>query len=264
MSNREQLRITFNQDAALYNAARPGYPEQLFEDIIAFSGIRAQGRMLEIGSGTGQATVPFARCGYHIDGIELGANMAALARKNTAAYPGVQIFTGNFEDWALESAAYAIAFSAQAFHWIDPAIRYQKVVQALKPDGTIALFWNTHVHTPASQGFFEQVQPIYEKLFPQQSKTSALPSSDDLDEPEKAELERTGLFEDITVKRYRWEISYDTSSYIRLLSTYSDHRIQSEQTRERLFVAIADLIDTKFNGHITKGHLTMLYLAQRK
>jgi hypothetical protein len=48
------------------------------------------------------------------------------------------------------------------------------------------------------------------------------------------------------------------------LSTYSGHRSLNEDTRERLFRGIADLIDNSFDGRIVKGYLTTLYVARRR
>src|SRR5436189_21759 len=128
---RKNLRTTFDEVALLYDQARPGYPEALFEDVIALSGIPPGGRILEIGCGTGQATLPLARRGYRILAIELGENLAAVARRNLAAYPTVEIRTGAFEEWPVQECAFDLAVSATAFHWIDPTIGYAKVARAL-------------------------------------------------------------------------------------------------------------------------------------
>lgn len=58
MQDKIYLRQTFDQEAELYDKARPGYLEALFDDVVALSGIPQQGRILEIGCGTGLATVP--------------------------------------------------------------------------------------------------------------------------------------------------------------------------------------------------------------
>jgi SAM-dependent methyltransferase len=58
------LRETFDEDAERYERARPGYPAELLDDLAALTGLRAGDRVLEIGPGTGQATVPLARRGY--------------------------------------------------------------------------------------------------------------------------------------------------------------------------------------------------------
>ena len=76
---RRRVRATYDEVALLYDQARPGYPEALFDDVVSLSGIPPGGRILEIGCGTGQATVPLAQRGYPILCIELGENLAALA-----------------------------------------------------------------------------------------------------------------------------------------------------------------------------------------
>ncbi|GCE06782.1 class I SAM-dependent methyltransferase [Dictyobacter aurantiacus] len=263
--DKTQLRTTFDQDALLYDQARPGYPEALFDDIVTLSDLPPDGRLLEIGCGTGQATLPLARRGYHILSVELGANMAALARRNLAAYPRVSIHTEAFEDWQAEEEAFDLAFSATAFHWIDPAISYPKIARILKPSGSIALFWHVHVQSEASQGFFEEVQQIYQPLVPEQGdKYGPLLWPHAVPEPVKAEIEQTGLFRDVAVRRYHWDVSYDAASYLRLLDTYSNHRILEKDRHDRLFDGIADLINTRYHGRITKGYLAILYVARRK
>ena len=77
---RAKLRATFDEAALLYDEVRPGYPEELFDDVVSLSGIPSGGRILEIGCGTGQATVPLARRGYRILCVELSENLAAVAR----------------------------------------------------------------------------------------------------------------------------------------------------------------------------------------
>ena len=84
---RNRLRAAFDQVAPLYDIAHPTYPEELFDDVVSLSGVPKEGRILEIGCGTGQATMPLARRGYRILCVELGENLAAAARRNVAAYP---------------------------------------------------------------------------------------------------------------------------------------------------------------------------------
>ena len=179
---RDRLRTTFDEAASLYDEVRPGYPEDLFDDIVSLSGIPAGGRILEIGCGTGQATVPLARRGYRIQCIELGENMAAVARRNLERYPNAEVRTGAFEESFLQEGAFDLAVSATAFHWLDPAVAYPKAARALRDGGSLALFWNVHVHSDASEGFFEAAQRIYERERRDSSGTTKypkdLPSSD--------------------------------------------------------------------------------------
>src|SRR5215204_1810961 len=264
--DRNRLSTTFDEAASLYDEVRPGYPEDLFDDIVSLSGIPAGGRILEIGCGTGQATVPFARRGYHILCIELGENMAAVARRNLKGYPQAAVRTGAFEESSLQEGAFDLAISATAFHWLDPAVAYPKAATALRVGGSLALFWNVHVHSEASEGFFEAAQRIYEREAPEivgPEDHKGLPRPHEF--PDRTEeIQDSGVFGKVTTRHYRWDEIYDSWGNLRVLKTYSGHRNLGDDTRTRLLRSIADLADTKFGGRIVKGYLTTLYVAQRR
>jgi SAM-dependent methyltransferase len=258
-------RQTFDREAEKYHQARPGYPDPLFEDLFQFSNIPRNGMILEIGCGTGQATIPIARKGYAVDCVELGANMAAAARKNLAQYPKVKVAIGSFEEIPLKETAYDLVISATAFHWVDPKIGYLKVAKILKPGGTIALFWNLNVRTERSDGFVQSVQRVYQQVVPEMAqKFSGLPYPDTTPLPARDQITQTGLFGGVTVRKYSWEQEYTSHAYLDLLNTYSDHLALKPETRSRLFVGIQDHIDSQFGGRILKEYLTVLYLARCK
>jgi 16S rRNA A1518/A1519 N6-dimethyltransferase RsmA/KsgA/DIM1 with predicted DNA glycosylase/AP lyase activity len=71
---------TFDAVAREYDRFRPAYPNELFSDIIDYSGIHQADQILEIGCGTGQATTGFIRLGYrHMTCVELGKRLAQIA-----------------------------------------------------------------------------------------------------------------------------------------------------------------------------------------
>ena len=181
-------------------------------------------------------------------------------------YPQVEIYNGTFEEWPVEPATFDLIISATAFHWIDESVAYPKVRQALKPSGTIVLFWQKHVRIAADEGFFGAVHEVYQQEAPMLAKEgySQLPWSHEVDTPEKEAIDGTGLFKVVTVRRYPWNVTYDAEGYISLLKTYSDHIALDDDVRIRLFRGITDLIDMKFHGHITKGYMSILYLAHCK
>jgi SAM-dependent methyltransferase len=59
-----RLRDAFNEDAERYQRARPSYPGEIFVDLKLYADIGPGSRVLEIGCGTGQATVPLAHLGH--------------------------------------------------------------------------------------------------------------------------------------------------------------------------------------------------------
>ncbi len=266
MTERERLRSTFDRAAPLYDRVRPGYPEELFEDLVSLSGIPDGGRVLEVGCGTGQATLPLARRGYWMLCVELGENLAALARDNAAGYPRVEVVTGDFEKIPVPQGVFDLLVSATAFHWLDPAVAYPKAARSLKLGGAIALFWNEHVYSDASGDFFEAAQEVYEREAPEIVKPDdhkGLPRPDEL--PDRTgEIEASGLFGGVVRRGYRWDESYDAEGYVRVLSTYSGHIALDPVSRERLFRGISDLIEEEYGGGIIKGYLSTLCLAHRR
>jgi ubiquinone/menaquinone biosynthesis C-methylase UbiE len=147
---------TFDQAARDYDEVRPGYPEELIEEVISVSGIPEGGRILEVGCGTGQATVPFARRGYRMLCLDVGGNLLALAEERCRAYPGAEFLNASFEEWEPGGETFDLLVSATAFHWIPPEIGFPKAARVLGDSGHIALFWN--MHPRPFTGFFEEVR----------------------------------------------------------------------------------------------------------
>jgi 16S rRNA A1518/A1519 N6-dimethyltransferase RsmA/KsgA/DIM1 with predicted DNA glycosylase/AP lyase activity len=79
MSEFNPLSRQFEDAAQLYDEVRPRYPEEVVEYIIAFAALPAQARVFEVGCGTGQMTLPFARRGYTVVALDQGERLAALA-----------------------------------------------------------------------------------------------------------------------------------------------------------------------------------------
>src|SRR5512143_666666 len=88
----DRRRRSFDSVAELYDTYRPSYPAPFIEQILSTTGIPQDAHILEIGSGTGKATLLFAQRGYSILCIEPGKHLATTARKNLKAFPSI-----NFE-----------------------------------------------------------------------------------------------------------------------------------------------------------------------
>ena len=258
-----QLRSTFDGVATLYDEVRPGYPERLFDDLALLSGTGPGTRALEIGCGTGQATLPLARRGYHLLGVELGANLAAVARRKLADYPNARVLACSFEEWTLERGAFDLVVSATAFHWVDPRVRYRKSAQALRPDGSLALVWNRGDPDGGSEGFLEALEDVHRREAPALAPERRPPSLDR--DPDKAgEIERSGFFGRPEERVHRFTVDRDAESYLRLLGTFSSHRALDEGTRRRLFASVRRLINEEYGGRVVEGYRSELYVSRKR
>ena len=160
--DRERLRQTFDSAATRYDRIRPDYPEALFDDLVALAGLTPGDRLLEVGCATGKATRPLARRGFRITCVELGTELAAVARQNLAGF-GVEVVQAPFEEWQ-PPHPFGLVYAATAWHWIDPGVRYQRAWQALRPGGHLAFWAAGHVFPEGGDPFFEEIQDIYDEI----------------------------------------------------------------------------------------------------
>jgi SAM-dependent methyltransferase len=263
---RALLGRTFDQDAELYDRARPGYPPQLYDDLAELAGVRPGSRVLEIGCGTGQATVPLAERGYRITAVEAGANLAAVARRNLAGAGAgtAEVVTARFESWPLPREPFDAVVSATAFHWIDPAVRVAGAADALRPGGALAVVRTQHVRG-GTEAFFVEVQRCYERFDPATPPGLVPPDAADVDASDHtAEVARSGRFGPTVLRRYEQDLTYGTSAYLNLLRTYSGHRALPHAAREGLLACVAGLIDGRHGGRVTRRHLVELAVSHRR
>lgn len=252
---------SFERAARSYDEVRPGYPDELVEEIIRSTRIADKARILEIGCGTGQATILFARRGYAMLCLDIGENLIALARERCKDYPRVEFLKASFEDWEASVKPFDLVISATAFHWIKPEIGYLKAAHVLRQDGHIAVFWNLHP-TPY-KAFFEDVQEVYQRVVPEWSDPRERSSTEQWIQDKQREIESAGLFGEVTVRLYPWTRVFSREDYIKLLSTFSDHQGLDERRRTKLFKEIGSLIDDKYEGRVKRPYLSALFIARK-
>lgn len=252
-------RALFDTVAEQYDRARPTYPDALFDEIVALSGIPHGGRVLEIGCGTGQATRPMAERGYRITAIELGPNLAAIARRNLSPWD-VDVQVGAFEEWKPTAAPFDLVMCVNAFHWLDHAIALPKTAGILRPNGALAYTTGGHVDGGTAQ-FFVDAQECYMKYMPgtppglRLSPAESIPLASPL-------IDESGLFEKAVSRRHVWLREFTTDTYIDELGTYSGNLELSVEDREALHACIANMIDAKYGGRVVKAYMTDLHVAR--
>jgi SAM-dependent methyltransferase len=258
---RESRRAVFGQDAERYDRARPGYPAALFQDLAAFAGLTSRSRVLEIGCGTGQATIPLARLGCQVVAVELSPQLATVARRNLREFPRATVEVSSFEDWVAPADPFDLVVSATAFHWIDPEIRVQKAADLLRPGGALAVAFTEHVAGGTEQ-FFVDVQRCYERFDPATPPGLRLtPAAGILDDA--GEFDRSKRFGPACFARYEWEQAYTTTQYLDVLMTYSGTRTLPGPALDGLLACIGGLIEREHGGRVSKRYLNRLTMAAR-
>jgi SAM-dependent methyltransferase len=241
-----ELRDTFDTVAELYDRARPRYPDELVDDLVA---VIDGGRVLEIGCGTGKLTAALVARGVDVTCIEPGANLAAIARRHAP------VMVERFEDW-VPDGAYDVIACATAWHWLDPDVAPGKAHAILRPGGTLAVIGTHHVFPPDADPFFRAVQLAYDAIG---HGVDEFPDIDDIRHDDAVALRATGSF-DVEDRGYPRTITYDAESYIDVLNTYSGHIAMTEDERQTIFDSVRRLAG---DGVISKHHLFCLHLARK-
>ncbi|MFE2061165.1 class I SAM-dependent methyltransferase [Streptomyces sp. NPDC059467] len=255
------LRDIFDQDAELYERARPRYPASLIEELVRVTGAGPGVRVLEIAPGTGKLTVDLAGSGCSVTGVEIGPRMAAVARRRLAGFPEADVVVAAFEQWELPPEPFDAVVCATAFHWIDPAVRVPKAARALRRGGLFGVVATHHV-AGGTEDFFAEVQECYERWDPATPPGLRQTRESDI-ATDTGEFTGSPYFTDVTVHGHAQEITYTAGTYLDVLLTYSNHRALPEPARNGLLADIRELIESRYDGVVTKRYWHELITAVR-
>jgi len=284
-----ERRTHFDEVVENYDRIRPGYPGELFEDVLEYSENKhsehksfehnsseckypgaEKKKALEIGAGTGKATAPFLNAGYDVTAVEIGANMVAFLLEKFKENQHFHVIQSAFEDASLEENCYDLIYAASAFHWVDAEIGCPKAFRLLKSGGVFALF--RYNALPAyGEPLYREIQVAYEKHYYSHYQTNERPVNKSSEEYWKpSELFRAFRFEDmgksgfqdIFMKLYDGAITYSTDEYIMFLDTMSDHRSLPEGNRAALFAGVKEAIE-RHGGQHQMAYAFQLYMGRK-
>lgn len=227
--------------AGIYEEIRPSYPVKLIQDIITKIDLKLDNKLLEIGAGTGKATMQFANKGYKVHAIELGEEMAAILKDKCANYPNVTVDVISFEEWDCpKNEKYDMIYSAQAFHWLDKDLKYKRCHELLKDNGYLILFWYSpnDEKLPKTKEIHEKIDRIVKKYSTDYFVDNGKPQRRENDgvyreDERKQEIVSSGLFELIEKIEYAHETVNTAEQYLKTMKSVP------------VFASLFDSLDTK-------------------
>jgi len=249
-------RLVFGTAAEQYDLVRPGYPAALVDAVLAHCG-GPGAAAVEAGAGTGKATRAFAARGMSIAAVEPDPAMAGILAASCTGYPGVTVVVRGFEAY-VPAQPCGLLFSAQAWHWMDPAVRWQHAAGMLAPGGSLALFWN--LDRIADEGVQAGVTAAHRALTPHiEWDTDPVAQQALLDRWPATEIAGLAAFTGLRGRLYRWGRVLTRRRYLEYLATHSPYLLLAAPVRDELFARVAAALPAQ----VTLAEDTVLYLARR-
>lgn len=256
----EQSR-SFDGVAELYAEARPGYPATLFDELAGVGALTTAASVLEVGCGAGQATADLAARAGRVLAIDPGANLIAHAAQRTAgAHVTFEVTT--FEDFRAPSGSFELVASAQAWHWVDPAVGFPKAADLLSERGCLAVFGHVPV-MPTHEPYHDAFRKAFDRFAPGAWGRPHPASGYRPDGPLPALFAASGRFAPAIHHAFSWTWTLDAATFGKYLRTDSTYRFLPEADRFALFDEMSDAVE-KAGNVLSLAWETHLYLARKR
>jgi SAM-dependent methyltransferase len=234
-ADRRALPAIFDRAAEDYDRTRPVCPAALFDDLLAVAGLSAGDRVLEIGPGTGQATVPLAERGLAVTAVEPGAALGAIARRRLAGFPSARVVASTFEAWPPDGGPFDAVVAVNCLHWIDPALRYSRPAELLRDGGHFAVASTLWATAPDAERFWADVQEDYGAV----GFEGGPPPAPDAIEPWHLPPEAEPFFEEVAARAYPpFQLVYSAEEYLAQLGTQSGPAQLGEERRAEFLARV--------------------------
>jgi len=248
------LRESFRKLTKVYDDVRPDYPPKLITDILALSHIPPEGKILEIGTGTGKATAPFAEAGYYITALDPNKKFIEVAKRRLDGFPEVKFLVSSFEQAKLPKNQFDLIIAAQSIHWIRPDFRFTKTGKVLKDGGYLAVFANFQARDAKLE---KQVRELYKEYCPNYPRTEF----GTLRQIQR-EFEQSDFFAQVKRRTYRRNIDYTREKYLNYVDSLSWVCTLPQAQRKHFRQELEGLLGNKKNLVIPTE--TILLMARKK
>ncbi|ODU40913.1 class I SAM-dependent methyltransferase [uncultured Aquimonas sp.] len=215
----------FSAQAGLYAAARPSYPEALFDWLASLPGERELA--WDVGCGSGQAALPLARRFERVIATDPSAAQIALA--DTLGNIDYRVEPAELPSLPLGSVD--LITVAQALHWFDLDAFYDAVYGVLRTDGVIAVWcYGLSLVTPAvDQVFMRLYRGVLGPYWPPERK-----------HVENGYAELPFPFAPIEAPRFNIELELRLADYLDYLRSWSASQAWLRKHGEDPVLQIAD------------------------
>ena len=244
----------FDALAEDYDAARPSYPNGVYQALEQTAGPLAGKLVLEGGAGTGIATRQLAARGARVVAVDIGERMLGKARQHS---PGACFLLADANATPLRDGCVDLACFAQSWHWFFNEDAPREMARVLRPGGFWAAWWN---HEWADgEAWFDAYQTLLECACPGYDRRNRDARWTD------ERIDQVGLFEFGTETEIPWVRTLSVGEWLTYERSKSYVGGLPTAGRDRLLSQIGDIVREQFSdGRMSVRHRTRLRMARRR
>ena len=133
--------------AARYDAFRPRPPEALLDLLPPLAGVERPGLVVDLGSGTGLSTRPWAARADEVVGVDANEAMVQQAETETEA-PNVRYINVSSYGTGLPDGCADLVTAAQSLQWMRPERVFPEIERILRTGGVFCAYEYYALQTP--------------------------------------------------------------------------------------------------------------------
>jgi SAM-dependent methyltransferase len=215
--------IGFASAADIYERARPSYPQDAVDWLIAQTGLGEGRTVVDLGAGTGKLTRLLLPSRARVVAVEPIPEMRAHIA-------GAEVLDGTAEGIPLPDGSADVITVAQAFHWFDHDRALPEIHRVLREGGSLVLVWNMRdLDDPVQSGVEELLRPLRTDVPGQIAGAWREP------------LARSGLFGPASVGEFGYEQQFTTDDLCDRVASTSFVAALPAVDREELLVRVRAL-----------------------
>jgi SAM-dependent methyltransferase len=243
----------FDPLAEDYDAARPSYPDGLYQALEDVIGPLAGQLVLECGAGTGIATRQLSARGARVVALDIGELML---RRAQARSPRACFLIADGNAAPLRDGCVDLACFAQSWHWFTGDHAAREIARVLRPGGYWAAWWNNE--WADGEEWFDGYQGLLESAcqgYDRQHRDTRWADES---------IEAAGEFEPGTGLEVLWTRTLDVGQWLTYQRSKSYVGQLPPADRDLLLSRIEDLAIQRFpDGQMSVPYCTRLRLARR-
>lgn len=253
-------RMIFDEVSESYVEGRPGYPSRMYSDISdkIFQGksISKVKNILEVGSGSGQATSQLEKWSKCLVCVEPGKNFTGLLRNAYQHHKNVEVICSTYEAFTSKKR-FDVIFSGCALHWVPKKIAIKRSSELLEPGGWLIGAWNMPQFAPE---VYVMIAKVIHPIFPEFDIPRGTKEQIDFFQSGIVALAETRSFTNISSIIYNTDRELDPSELLSLIWSYMDLQKISDYGVSKLKLEVKEAIrDLDFSRHIVKNVYPVAY-----